>query len=286
MEIKNKDNILFISTVLFILLCIIIAIVFIVFIWTRTGIGLVAEYNFDKDNYQDNVAKMYKSEIEKLLNGYDDDKLIKLINVNYLEKNNLSKDNKDEIINFLKNNRLMSTTKSSLAIVDYEVAEGSNNMYIYRFRYRVNGFTKYVNLLEIEPSSYTLSFEQNEIPNVSKVYVAKIIDNINFEVTTAQTLTSVITYNVKITNNSDYDIQFEFDDISKVRIILDDETGIELAGVVTAPEDEFKLNNGGSYLNQEFSFELPFSKQASVKSIVFYKVQIGSDTKDIIIDLK
>lgn len=284
MEIKNKNNMLFILTVVFIITVVVITLFVIFTLWGRTNISSKASYDFNNETYLDKVATTYKNQLDGLLLESNIDSLIPLLRDDYLSSINLDRENKDGILNYLKTNWLVASRPSSMSIIDYEIAKGSNNAYIYRFKYRVNGLSKYVNLIEIEPNSYTLSFEQQNIPNVSEVYVVKNVDNIEFEITTEATLSTVIRYNARITNNTGVNVKFDFNDVTKVEAILKDGSNIDLASVVVGSEEDYMLTNG-SMINQTLAFSIPFSSQSSVEKLVFYNVEIGEITKNIEVDL-
>lgn len=285
MELRNKNNIVFVLSVAFIILVVIIAMFAIITLWGRTNIISKANYEFDEENYLDDVALIYKNQLDRLLLTSNIDNLLPLISDEYLDSIDLDENDKDAVLNYLESNWLITEKASSLAIIDYEVAEGVNNAYIYRFKYRINGLTKYVNLIELEPNSYTLSFEQQNIPSVSEVYIAETVENIEFEVTTEATYETVIRYKVKIKNNTGVDVTFDFNDVTKVEAILEDGSNFDLAGVVVGAEEENKLTNG-SFISQTLAFALPFSKQASVEKLIFYNVLIGDITKNIEVNLK
>lgn len=285
MELKNKNNMLFILTIAFIVLVVIITGFVIFSLWNRTNFSSKANYDFDKDKYLDEVANIYKNQLDGLLLSSNIDSLIPLLNNDYLTSINLDKNNKEGILNYLEKEWLISKRASSLAVIDYEVAEGSNNAYIYRFKYRVNGLSKYVNLIELEPNSYTLSFDQQNIPSVSEVYIVESVDDIEFEITTEASLSTVIRYNVQITNNKSVDVKFDFNDVTKVEAILDDGSNFDLASVVVGSEEDYKLTSG-SYISQTLAFSIPFAYQSRVEKLIFYSVEIGGETRNIEVNLK
>ena len=283
MELKDKNKTLFIASVSLIVIIVVVAISVIVWIWSRTSFETMAKYDFNKDTYMDSVATNYQYDLEKLLKSSNIDSLIEVLDPEYLKEIGFEKAQKDKILKYLKDNWLISTTKSSMKILEYTVAKGSNNVYIYRYKYRINGIEKYVNLIELEPDSYTLSFDQTSIPDVSNIYITKNVENIEFEVSTEATLETIIRYNVKITNNTGTTIKFNFDDVTSVEAILDDDSNVDLVGVVMG-SDDYEVANG-LYINQTLSFAIPFNRQSSVKKLIFYGVQIGDETKNIEVEL-
>ncbi len=285
MELKNKNNMLFVLTIVFIVLVVIITFFVIFSLWNRTNFSSKANYSFDKDKYLDEVAIIYKNQLDSLLLSSNIDNLIPLLNNDYLTSINLDKSNREGILSYLEKEWLISKRSSSLAVIDYEVAEGSNNAYIYRFKYRVNGLSKYVNLIELEPNNYTLSFDQQNIPSVSEVYIIESVEDIEFEITTEASLATVIRYNVQIKNNKSVDVKFDFNDVTKVEAILDDGSNFDLASVVVGSEEDYKLTSG-SYISQTLAFSIPFAYQSRVEKLIFYSVEIGGETRNIEVNLK
>ena len=270
MNFKDKDKVFLISVILMVIIVIIFTFVIIFGIWSRTSLSTMGKYDFNKDTYMDDVAVKYQYKIEQLLKSSNINSLIEVLDPEYLESIGLDKTQKDKILTYLKDNWLISTTKSSIKMLEYTIAKGINNVYIYRYKYRLNDIERYVNLIELEPDSYTISFDQISIPDVSNVYTVKSIENIEFEVSTEATLETLIRYNVKITNNTGVTVKFDFDDVTSVEAVLEDNSNIDLAGVIMG-SDNYEITDGSS-MNQTLSFAIPFDRQLEVKKLIFYGV--------------
>lgn len=284
-NVKNKNNLIFYITIAMIVVVAIISIVVIVNIWTGSSKNLMATYTFNEDTYLDKVARNYQLRMSSILVSNNFATLEKILDNDYLKSVGLENATSDEKKDYLLKNNIIATSASNLVISNYEVAKGVENTYVYRYAYQVGGKAKYFNLIEHEPYDYTISFEQDAIPSISEVYVDKIIDDIDFEISTEASLSTVVRFNAKITNNSNDTIKFDFNSISKVAVYLEDGSSETLAGIVTVSEDECTLKPQ-SFLNKTLEFAIPFSRQSEIQKIVFYSVEVGDTTKNIEIDLK
>lgn len=280
MKIKNKNDIILLSIVLFVLCSIIVSFVFIFNIWNKKNDeNYIGRYSYS--GFEENVVSRYQKEIEKILKKDKALYLVGKLNDEYLKSINLTKDKPYEVINYLNKQNLLS---SSPTVTEYSYSiDDSTGIYIYDFTYDSNGYNKKVYIIEEEPYKYTISFDQEYIPKVAKEKVTAYDSGIEFELTLLESKSNSVKYNLKITNNSTNVIKFDFNNVSSVELNLEDGSYIKLASVVASNEEDYYLNKN-SYFNQELFFSIPIDKQSKIDSIILYNVLIGEEKKIIKID--
>ena len=277
MQIKNRNNFIFWSmvTFIFVLSAVLICVIFVIW-FSNESTPSVGIYSYK--GFENTVVKDYQLQLQNLLKESNARKLVELLNEDYLENLNLSKENPEKVIEYLKSQFLLSTNPK---INSYTVSSNlSTGVYVYKFTYYSNSFEKKVYLIETEPYVYTLSFDQNYSATNAKKKALKVQDNVKIEITLIESTDNSLKYNAKITNNNDDDIKLDFNDVSNVDMYFSDGAKIKLATVVTLPDEYFNLTKN-SYLNQELFFNVPLERQGEIVSIVFSNIVIGNETKTI-----
>lgn len=279
MKLKNKNDIFLFSMILFVVIAIISVVVVVINIWKKSDENDISKYNYS--SFEGEVVSLYKKELERLLKKSNSKLLIEKLDNEYLNSIGLSKDDPEKIIEYLNNKHLLSTLPT---ILDYSLSSNDETgLYVYDFTYRTNGFRRKVYLIETEPYVYSISFEQDYTPSVAKKNVTQITDNIRFELSLLESTSESVKYNIKITNNNDNVVKFDFNNVSSVELYLNDDSKIKLAAVVATAENDFMLTKN-SYFNQELFFSVPLDKQSQIKAIMFYNVLIGEEEENIIIN--
>lgn len=261
---------------------------------------------FPKNKKQSNVAlkydvidsnqkaiDIYTVKLKKLLSKGNLEELYSRLDLNYVMENNITKDNYQD---FLEQRGYIS---DKINIISSTVNVQENDTYVYRFLYS-NGVKKnnYVNVIETEPYKYTLSFEQEEIPNISKTNgqntgnlevsesssdKVTIIDDIKYSVSKKTIRENGITYLLRITNNGDEEVRYKFDNVTNVSVVLDNGKEAYLGGAVMT-SDEDNISPKG-WLEKELFFSVRSTDQNRIKCIKIKNVRIGDNKKTIKINV-
>lgn len=282
MNIENKNDKVFLIMVFFIIAVIISLIVSLFFIWSgKSEDSGITKYSYT--GFEDKVVTMYQKQMQILLKQSNVKLLAEKLDEEFLSNNNLSRDNLDALTNYLNYKGLLSKNRAS--ITNYTTSTNSNTgVVVYRFKYyNSNGFTRYVNLIETQPYVYTLSFDEVSTITSAKRNVIDSSNKIKFELNLQESTTNSLKYNLKITNENERIVKFDFNNVSSVELQLNSGKTIKLSSVIASSEEDFELTKN-SYLNQELFFDINLEEQGNIKAILFYNVLIGETNKNIKID--
>lgn len=302
MNLKNKNDIILVVIVGLIILVTIVLVISLISIWSSKGKNnQITSYTYT--GYEDKMINLYQNQVRTYLNESYNHLLIEKLDSDFLEKNQLSKENEDEIKQFFDENALLANAQAT--IIDYTLSiNEKTGIFVIRFSYyNKYGEKKYVNLIEKEPYVYTLSFEieakseekkgeligeaienKEEInTNVSTSAREKIkgeYKGIQFEITLEEATQRSLKYNAKIVNQGNDTVQFDFNNVASTELRFTDGSKIKLASVVARASSFYALPTNSTY-NQEFFFNVPLNKQGKIKSMVLYRVLIGDKTETI-----
>lgn len=274
-------------TILFIVVYAVLAIIVLVWIWWPNDSKVSnTKFKYEDVDEEKKALDIYTSKIKSLLAENDLPLLYSKLNVGYKSKYNINENNYKiflEDANYISKN--ISILESSINIQD-------NDVYVYRFTYTCNNKRCYVNLIETSPYEYTLSFEQESIPIVnntsnevnsnnsnSSIMKTTTIDEIKYEVSKTTIRENGITYTLKITNNSDKDVYYNFDNITNVSVIMSDGKIANLGGAVISSDEDSLTPN--SYLEKELFFAVSSTDQNKIKTIRIQNVKIGDEKKTV-----
>lgn len=278
-------------TILFVVIYAILAVGIIVWIWfPKDSKSLKGNIYYEKVDGRQKALSIYTPTITKLLSMGDLSLLYKKLDYDYKVKYNINENNYKE---YLETAGYIS--KDGIKMSDSTVSI-QDKTYIYRYKYYCKNKTCYVNVIETSPYEYTLSFEQESIPIVnnssnetneenivSSNTKISIIDNIKYEVSRTNIRENGITYTLKITNNSDKDVRYNFDNITNVSVILSDGKIANLGGAVISSDDDALTPNGS--LEKDLFFPVNSADQNKITSIKIKNVKIGDEKKTVNISL-
>lgn len=278
-------------TILFVVMYAILAIVILIWIWfPKNSKSINASMSYEKVDGRQKALDIYTNTITKLLSMSDLSLLYEKLDYDYIKKYNLNENNYKD---YLETAGYIS--KNGIKMADSTVSI-QDKTYIYRYKYYCNGKTCYVNVIETSPYEYTLSFEQESIPIVSNSSnenneenivssntKISIIDNIKYEVSRTTIRENGITYTLKITNNSDKNVEYNFDNITNVLAILNDGKIANLGGAVISSDDDSLTPNGS--LEKELFFPVSSADQSKITSIRLKNVKIGDEKKTVNINV-
>ena len=286
-------------TTLFIVVYAILAIIVLLFIWwPKDKLNNVnGNFKYSDVDEEQMAIDIYKTELTPLLSKKNMDKLYEKLNYNYMAQNNITKDNYKS---FLETCNYIS---DSVNIIECSVSRQGNDIYIYKFKYSSNNEIHYVNLIESFPYEYSLSFEQDTIPivdNTSSISniennskseetsnnsntKTSVIDDIVYEIKVNTIRDNGISYTLKITNNSDKNAEYNFDNITNVSAIMSDGKIANMVGTVISSEEDIVTPNGS--LEKDLFFAISSQDQYKIKTIRILNAKIGEEKKTINISM-
>ena len=287
---SNKKTFNF--SILFIVVYGILVLLALIWIWfpkNKKQSNVALKYDVIDSNQK--AIDIYTVKLKELLSKGNLEELYSRLDLNYVMENNITKDNYQD---FLEQRGYIS---DKINIISSTVNVQENDTYVYRFLYS-NGVKKnnYVNVIETEPYKYTLSFEQEEIPNISKTNgqntgnlevsesssdKVTIIDDIKYSVSKKTIRENGITYLLRITNNGDEEVRF--DNVTNVSVVLDNGKEAYLGGAVMT-SDEDNISPKG-WLEKELFFSVRSTDQNRIKCIKIKNVRIGDNKKTIKINV-
>lgn len=279
-------------TLLFIIAYAVLAVLVIIYIWWPKGNSSIvsnSKFTYEDIDEKEKAIDIYKTKIIPLLAEKDLNQLYQKLNEEYKSEKNITEKNYQA---FLEESGFISNNGISVGECTVNIQKA--DVYVYRFNYTCNNVSKYVNVIETKPYEYTLSFEQNSIPIVNNTYTetnegtissstkTTIIDNIKYEVTKTILRENGITYTLKITNNSDKNVEYNFDNITNVTAIMSDGKRANMGGTVISADED--ILTPGSSLEKELFFAISSQDQNKIKTIRLQQVKIGDERKTVSID--
>lgn len=279
-------------TLLFIIAYAVLAVWVIIYIWWPKGNDSIvsnSKFTYEDIDEKEKAIDIYKTKIISLLAEKDLNQLYQKLNEEYKSEKNITEKNYQAFLEeagFISNN--------GISVGECTVNIQKADVYVYRFNYTCNNVSKYVNVIETKPYEYTLSFEQNSIPIVNNTYTetnegtissstkTTIIDNIKYEVTKTILRENGITYTLKITNNSDKNVEYNFDNITNVTAIMSDGKRANMGGTVISADED--ILTPGSSLEKELFFAISSQDQNKIKTIRLQQVKIGDERKTVSIN--
>ncbi len=279
-------------TLLFIIAYAVLAVLVIIYIWWPKGNDSIvsnSKFTYEDIDEKEKAIDIYKTKIISLLAEKDLNQLYQKLNEEYKSEKNITEKNYQA---FLEESGFISNNGISVGECTVNIQKA--DVYVYRFNYTCNNVSKYVNVIETKPYEYTLSFEQNSIPIVNNTYTetnegtissstkTTIIDNIKYEVTKTILRENGITYTLKITNNSDKNVEYNFDNITNVTAIMSDGKRANMGGTVISADED--ILTPGSSLEKELFFAISSQDQNKIKTIRLQQVKIGDEIKTVSIN--
>lgn len=279
-------------TLLFIIAYAVLAVLVIIYIWWPKGNDSIvsnSKFTYEDIDEKEKAIELYRIKIMSLLTEKDLDQLYEKLDDDYKAEKNINEKNYQA---FLENSGFISN--KGISIGECTVNIQKEDVYVYRFNYTCNNNSRFVNVIETKPYEYTLSFEQDKIPIVNNTYTetnegtissstkTSIIDNIKYEVTKTTLRENGITYTLKITNNSDKNVEYNFDNITNVTAIMSDGKRANMGGTVISADED--ILTPGSSLEKELFFAVSSQDQDKIKTIRLQQVKIGDESKTVSIN--
>lgn len=280
MNSEKKEKILIYSAIGIVILLLIGAIIF---IWRPLfkNIETSSLNRYDSTITYENMMKSYYSlYLEKYLKINNFDELYKHIDQQYLSQ--IGDKSEEELKDYLLTNGFIS---SKITINEIHYSNIDSTSALYRVFYTSNSGNKYVNISETDPYKFTISFEQDNISNLSSKkdiiitedmvkYTFKLIDSDN----------NSVRYKLTIENNSDKQYDYDFSALNSIQIIYGENSYMNMASVANSSTVKYDVSPGSSK-SIEILYNLPFENQMSVKGFYIRNVKIDNTSYNIKLEL-
>lgn len=283
-------------TILFFIVYAILAIGVLLWIWwPKDAKKINSSFSYQNIDGKQKALDIYTIEIRSLLAENDLELLYSKLDEGYKKQYGIDKDNYKS---FLEQSDYIS---KNINILSSTVNIQENEVYVYRYTYTCNNKKRYVNVIETKPYEYTISFEQDSIPIITESgednnsnesddenftlsnKKTSIIDNIKYEVTTETIRENGINYVIEITNNSDKTVEYNFNNITNISVVLSDGKEAYLGGAVVSSDDDILTPK--SSLKKNLFFPVSSADQNKIKYIKIRNVKIGDEKKTISISI-
>ena len=260
---ENEENLVSIITILFIVLSVFIIII----LWVNTigDITNKAINQLTEVDYDNNMKNEYQNILSTLLNTNHIDELYKKLEIEYISKNNINEDNIREFL--LKNNLI----GNSIYFISSDVIDNINSTKIFRFYYKNYSNYKYVNVIEINPNEYYISFEQENIVDYINFVTSGVYEGIRYEIAPLETTSNSIKYELKITNENELDANIDFNDVNAIQLVTSS-GNISLGGVIA---ENNKNITKGSTISRELYYNIDENSISNIIGITIYNVKVG-----------
>lgn len=241
-----------------------------------SDISKITSYIPQKD-LEESLKENYFSEIEELLIIDNFDKLFPKIDENFLIKNGLNENNTKE---YLESNEYIGKFPGITSMRYCIQKDGSC---VYRLKcFSDSRKEYYVNIIENKPYDYTIDFSQDDIPTVDKKQYTVENENLVFEINEIKRGSSLISFQVKVTNKTDKEIEFFLNNLDDVNLLLED--GGKVQQATSELSSRKYIIKKDSYFIRKFYFPLDMQYHSSVIGMNFYDVRFEDTNKNIRIE--
>lgn len=271
---ENEENVISFVTILIIIIGIIVVLCTFIISFSDNEedeiINKISPYS-----YTENMIIEYENIVKNLLNARNTEELYNKLDANYITKNNLNQEN---VKSFLIDNGLVG---NSVAIISSEVFQ-QDEIYIFRYYYKNYSDNKYVNVIELSPNEYYISFDQ-EIGdiNTSQIRYSSDIDNIYFDLSLVEKSEDSVKFLIKVLNQGEFDIFVDFNDINTFSLIKENGDIYKLSGVVAQDNNLIQPN---SSITRELYFSINSEDYNECIGMQVLNININGENKDIIIE--
>lgn len=254
---------------------IIILIVIIYLIWSPTFSSNESINTYDSSiTYESTMEEYYRSYLNENLKITNFDNLYENINKEYIE-NSIGEDNKDKLEQYLRDNNLISMNVT----IDDVTVSNNGYQYIYRFSYYVHNMKKYVNITEIRPYIFEISFEQSDLSTLNNGNFNFIQDDIYYAFEVLSSNDTSIKYKLTITNNSNHEVIYDFSNLNSIQLINNNRY-INMALIANSSTVDYSISPG-SYKSIEILFNVPFSEQMNISGFKVNNVTVNGEVGSI-----
>lgn len=225
-----------------IVLCIIVAIVVLIFIWmpekenTEYKVGHVVQTNIN----QETVLKKYAKDIQNLIIKKDYNSLYNLISKDYITYTGMTKESLSEYLDE------RNVCEAGLELIQYTVnyVDGYNAVYDLNFKVANEVYSINIIVKEEAPERYTIAFD-GFIDNTTNVY-SSTVNSVTLNVLERTRYTTWVEYDIKLTNGYNRKITMNSMNNANPIFIMDGAGDVRKPSVSTVPIGQFTMSPNAS----------------------------------------
>lgn len=271
---KEKKLIYLVTSIIILALIIVVII-----IWTSSfskgneTAEITSYVDYDDGYYLENAKEKYKQIVTSCINEDNFEYSYELIDEEYLNKLNMSK---DELEAYLKREKILTHPTSTSVIYCYCVRD-NNEKYIYTYKYKIGNVEKQMHIIERYYGDYTISFEQDEYPIIDES-IKEYKDSktsMDFATKVIGCYDENIVYEITITNNSSEEYTFELSSVndSMIQYTRNNQTAEALMSSIVIGEgvSNFTLEPGKTKV-VKLSYNLGLKNQKDAFHLYFNNI--------------
>lgn len=159
----------------------------------------------------------------------------------------------------------------------------NGNKTIFVVDFRLNNLdNKVINIIESKPYDYYITIENDTYEEEVEKSKTSTVENMTFEIKRTYKDTKQITYDIKIINDGNDTVEFNFADLTRFKLITSDDNSYMLNNNVSEPSEDSVMGKG-SYTKKQMIFYVPQEMQPKIKYLSITDVKINGQTKDILV---
>lgn len=275
MEFTRRNIALMIIFVL--LFLVIISLVFI-FIWRPPFLDpdCFKYERFTEQEAQDKICKQYTELVARNLVNKNYEWIYSKLPEEFIQKEGLTKENMRTYL--LKNSLYPFSNNLEAGKYTYYI---KGDKTIYEVQFKIDNKIKIINIIETAHNEFFISFGYQTYEEKTEKTLKGSLNGIEVEMTRTYKDKDTEIYDVTITNTLEQTVEFEFLDVTNIKLKDVQKNIYDLNTDVSSVIDEPLTK--GSKIKKEMSFAIPSSE--TVKYINFYEVKINDEEKDLEIEL-
>lgn len=265
--------------IIFLLLCLVIVSLVFIFIWKLPFLEPDAfKYErYTEQEAQDKICKHYTELVARNLINKNFDWFYSKLPEEFLQKEGITKENIRTY--FLKNNIYTFSNNVEAGKYTYYI---KGDKTVYEVQFKINNRIQIINIIETAHNEFFISFDYQTYEEKTEKTLKGSLKGIEIEMNRTYKDKNVEIYDVSISNTLDQTVEFEFLDVTNIKLKDEQKNVYDLNTDVSSVIDE-PLSKG-SKIKKEMSFAIPSSVNA--KYITFYEVKINGKEQKLEIELK
>jgi hypothetical protein len=278
MEIKK--DVLKIALILFGIYVAVVIVIFISMLMfpTKTGQAFNTYTKYTSKEGDKKFTDIYLDKVYNLIENKNYNALYKIMSENFLKEKGLNESN---FSNYLITRgywvrRIEDSEYEKCKNGDYKVyINGSKKVFsIYTL---IEKFPTIINVVEISPYDIKVSFGYKTYEEAENKKIEKTVENIKFEINRTFKNNEELNYEVKITNEGNDSVEFDFVDVTKFK--LKGQNNYQMSNNVSTGED-IPLTKQSSIV-KNLVFYVPNDEQPDIKYLSISGVKINGEEKTV-----
>lgn len=263
------------------LLFLVISMLILIFIWKPPFIisNSFKYIRYTEQEAQDKICKKYTEIVSRKIINKDLDWLYKNTAEEYLKNKEITREG-----------FRMFLLKNELYPFYNDIEAGKYNYYkngdttIYEVQFKINGKIKIINIIETSPDKFYISYGSQTFEEKTEKKIKGSLNGIEVEMNRTYKDKESEIYEVFLTNTLEQTVEFEFLDVTNIKLKDKEELNYNLNSDVSSAIDEPLYK--GTKIKKEMTFLIPAASQPNIKYIVFYEVKINGENQTLKIELK